>query len=187
MTWSEVEFVPALHGPVCEASMAVVGGKLYFSNPTSRKSRGLLGIRRSEDGGRTWSGAFVLQHERSGGYSSIVAGPLGGGALGGILYEAAAEGSIDFITFPLSLEGPDHSEDSAQPPDYFRVARSAMLFLYGRGGFVAVSSLRALRRSCAEAREAHRMGELPELAVELFASGGGLPTEFVRAPARAFS
>merc|ERR550537_1992449 len=99
MTWGSITFDPVLVGPVCQGSLATMDGHLYFSNPASTRSRSELTVRRSDDGGVTWSRSLVIQPNKSSGYSSLVAD----GAVGGILYEHGAC-EIGFESFPLSLE-----------------------------------------------------------------------------------
>lgn len=102
-TWSKVSYDKMLVGPVCQGSLVAFGGSVFFSNQASATSRSHLTVRRSDDGGRTWKAKLELQEGKSAGYSSLVGGPVGDGAHGGILYESVAPGSIDFMVFPLDL------------------------------------------------------------------------------------
>jgi len=71
-------------------------GPLLFCNP-SADTRSMLTIRRSNDGGRTWSGSFVLEEGPSA-YSCL--GRLSEDTIG-VLYERADR--ISFATLPLKM------------------------------------------------------------------------------------
>jgi len=71
-------------------------GTLLFCNPSSDR-REVLTVRRSEDGGRTWAGSFVLEEGPSA-YSCL--GKLSDTTVG-VLYERADR--ISFATLPLSV------------------------------------------------------------------------------------
>ncbi|MEE2973499.1 MAG: exo-alpha-sialidase [Planctomycetota bacterium] len=100
-TWSTVTRDPALPEPICQASMvAAHGGRvLVFSNPADPAARTNMTIRRSRDGGRTWSRGTTL-HPGPSAYSSLatVGGPEG---LGGFacLYEAGEQHPYEEIRF----------------------------------------------------------------------------------------
>ncbi len=100
-TWGEVVRDPALPEPICQASMVGAhGGRvLVFSNPASETGREKMTVRRSRDGGRTWSKGTVL-HEGPSAYSSLatVGGPKG---LAGFacLYEAGEKHPYEQIRF----------------------------------------------------------------------------------------
>lgn len=90
----------------CQGSMLAVpragakGGEvLFFCNPASDK-REMLTVRRSDDGGATWTASFVLE-EGASAYSSLQL--LGDGRLG-VLYERADR--ISFASIPSHKEGP---------------------------------------------------------------------------------
>jgi len=102
-TWSNITFDQALIGPVCQGSLAAFSGSVYFSNPSSPSSRSHLTVRRSDDGGLTWSSKLEIQEGKSAGYSSLVQGSVGDAEHGGILYESTSPGCIDFATFPLTM------------------------------------------------------------------------------------
>ena len=88
--------------------------QVYFSHCSHPKRRVNLTVLRSQDGGRTWPDAWLVQKHESKGYSSIAQAPVVG-AQGGILFEppkASSEktrgynngkGCIDFTLFPLYL------------------------------------------------------------------------------------
>ena len=84
----------------------LVRGATYFSNPASNTSRSHLTIRKSTDNAATWGKSLLVQTDASEGYSCLVKGAImeGGKATtdGGLLYEAA-DGTIKFVRFPLSL------------------------------------------------------------------------------------
>lgn len=118
LTWGEIEFDPALEGPVCQGSLAKIGGHVYFSNSRSSSDRIRLSVRRSDDEGRRWGRVLQLQEEWSWGYSSLVQAPMGThGDQIGILYEAVnpvdpstgqfveVSGGINFQLIPADLSG----------------------------------------------------------------------------------
>lgn len=113
LSWSKISYDATLIGPVCQGSLASIAASVYFSNPASKSSRSHLTVRKSDDGGRTWPKALLIQEGNSAGYSSLVNGAIDGetGATGGILYESTTQGAIDFTTFPLSF-GDEHAGGS---------------------------------------------------------------------------
>jgi len=106
LTWYDFSFDHALKGPVCQASMAMVGEVLYFVNPDSTSGRSHITVKRSFDLGHNWdSEVYEIQRDVSQGYSSIVQGTVQAGQ-GGVLFESSSTphgGSIDFKTFPLDF------------------------------------------------------------------------------------
>lgn len=100
-SWSEVTRDPALPEPICQASMvASDGGRaLVFSNPANPDGRTNMTVRRSRDGGRTWSRGTVL-HPGPSAYSSLatVGGP-GEPAGFACLYEAGGKHPYEEIRF----------------------------------------------------------------------------------------
>jgi len=100
-TWSVVTMDPALPEPICQASMVAShdGRVLVFSNPANPSGRTNLTIRRSRDGGHTWSKGNVL-HGGPSAYSSLAT--VGGRAgLAGFacLYEAGVNHPYEEIRF----------------------------------------------------------------------------------------
>ena len=79
--------------------IATPGGVLFFCNPASDK-RELLTVRRSDDGGKTWARAMVLE-EGASAYSSLAL--LTDGRLG-VLFERGDR--ISFASIPSHEEGP---------------------------------------------------------------------------------
>lgn len=73
-TWSAIKRHPELPEPICQASMIALddGKLLVFSNPASSDKRVAMTVRKSTDGGRTWSQGHVL-HPGPSAYSSLVA------------------------------------------------------------------------------------------------------------------
>jgi sialidase-1 len=103
LTWTDISYDSALKGPVCQGSLAAFGGHVYFSNPDSTSGRNHLTVKRSDDGGHSWTASYLIQAESSAGYSSLVQGTVGSDEKGGILFESSSNGCIDFKTFPLSM------------------------------------------------------------------------------------
>ncbi|XP_065180744.1 sialidase-1-like [Sycon ciliatum] len=106
-TWTPIRYDPTLISPICQASLAQIESRLYFSNPASTKSRENLTVRVSDDGGTTWIKKTLLVQGGSvwGGYSSLVPDEIGTG-LGGVLYERYSNGkqAISFSAFPLDFD-----------------------------------------------------------------------------------
>jgi len=95
-------FNSGLPEPICEGSMlnyTTPAGKqvLLFANPTSIYARDHIGVRQSFDGGKTWTGAYIVDPGPSA-YSDIVALPNGHI---GIIYEAST--NIQFVSFSYNL------------------------------------------------------------------------------------
>ena len=112
LTWKPPRYDPTLIEPEpqgCQGSMLAVKpphgrgangkGVLFFCNPSSDR-REMLTIRRSDDGGLTWSAAYLLE-ERASAYSSM--GMLADGMLG-VLYERSDR--ISFAKIPSHPHGP---------------------------------------------------------------------------------
>lgn len=97
-TWTDGETDETLVEPVCQASTLYVPesgsspGGLLFSNPAST-AREKMTVRRSEDGGATWSAALELYAGPSA-YSDLV--QLSGGGIG-CLYERGREHPYESI------------------------------------------------------------------------------------------
>lgn len=109
-TWTPHESnLSALTEPTCQASLVniKVGEKpmLLFSNPTVSHARINMGIRYSQDDGKTWSKPLIYDNRRSMGYSCIA---MVDDAHVGVLYETShtngkrGERGIGFIILPLS-------------------------------------------------------------------------------------
>jgi len=98
-TWGEPWSV--VPDPTCMASLVShPDGMLLFSNPNSANTRVALTIRRSSDGGRTWSDGRLLDSRKCG-YSCLTV--LKDGSIG-VLYECGDEHAIEtlaFARFPL--------------------------------------------------------------------------------------
>ncbi len=86
---------PTLVGPVCQGSMLRTGDGLWFAGPSDPKGRRRLAIRRSDDGGATWTEHTVL-HAGGAAYADLVA--LDREAIG-CLFEADGYRSIHFKVF----------------------------------------------------------------------------------------
>ena len=104
-TFGPISFDGPLGNPMCQGSIVSFGGATYFSNPAQITSRSHLMIKKSTDNAATWGKSLLVEAENSAGYSCLVQGGLDGKASteGGLLYEAA-DGSIKFVRFPLSLD-----------------------------------------------------------------------------------
>ena len=108
-TFGPISFDGPIGNPICQGSIVSFGGATYFSSPAQESSRGNLTIKKSTDNAATWGKSLLVQAGNSVGYSCLVKGGISGGpggeasTDGGILYEAA-DGSIKFSRFPLSLD-----------------------------------------------------------------------------------
>ena len=111
-TWQRQRYDPTLIEPEpqgCQGSMLAVPpragapasslGVLFFCNPSSDR-REMLTIRRSDDGGLSWSRAYCLEEGPSA-YSSL--GLTSDGALA-VLYERGDR--ISFAKIPSHVDGP---------------------------------------------------------------------------------
>ena len=76
ITWTEPELDPQLPDPCCQASVICVGDTLYFSNAADSARRVRMTVRKSTDGGYTWSGGTVI-HEGPSAYSDLACLPDG--------------------------------------------------------------------------------------------------------------
>ena len=106
-TFSAPQLDPALVSPQCQASVAVLAGRLFFCNSAEAGARGNLTVRRSAPGGAgsppEWESALLLAEGLTwGGYSSV-AGPLQGGRAGVLAERNDTLGGnvISYTTFPL--------------------------------------------------------------------------------------
>jgi len=91
-TWSS-KAEASLADPGCNAGLARVGERLFFSNPNSPDRRENLTLRVSDDGGKTWSEGKTVCAGNSA-YSSLAVLP--GGDVG-VLYERDDYNEIVFI------------------------------------------------------------------------------------------
>ena len=115
-TFGPISFDGPQSNPLCQGSIVSFGDATYFSAPAQASSRGNLTIKKSTDNTVTWGKSLLVEAGNSEGYSCLVKGAIQGGdgkasTDGGILYEAA-DGTIKFSRFPLSL---DSSTGSAAP------------------------------------------------------------------------
>lgn len=94
LSWTEPVLDPALIEPVCQASLIRVGKQLFFSNPADTK-RVKMTVKRSADGGRTWTTLRVV-HQGHSAYSSLA--EIGRGRIG-LLYERGEAGPYEVIVF----------------------------------------------------------------------------------------
>jgi sialidase-1 len=101
MTWKELRHDPMLLEPICQGSILRVKDNIVlFSNPASLK-REKMTVRMSNDGGRTWPVAKLINPKPSA-YSCLTVLPDG---QIGILYENGESNSYERITFlRFSLE-----------------------------------------------------------------------------------
>ncbi|MCX8157062.1 MAG: glycoside hydrolase [Verrucomicrobiae bacterium] len=102
LTWTGQQHAPELIEPICQASLRRLSwpqgetpGVLLFSNPASTNRRERLTVRASEDDGRSWPWARVVD-DRPAAYSCLAALPDGSGAL---LYEAGDKNPYQAIFF----------------------------------------------------------------------------------------
>ena len=87
-----------LADPGCNAGLAALpNGTLFFTNADSPNKRERLTLKKSVDGGRTWTLVKVL-HAGPAAYSTIV--PIGGRGLG-IFYECGEKDSVERMEFQL--------------------------------------------------------------------------------------
>jgi len=110
-TFGPISFDGPLGNNLCQGSIVSFGDATYFSSPAQLSSRGNLTIKKSTDNTATWGKSLLVEAGNSAGYSCLVKGAIQGGdgkvsTDGGILYEAA-DGSIKFSRFPLSLDSSD--------------------------------------------------------------------------------
>lgn len=98
--WGDVSRDPALPEPICQASMVAIddGRTLVFSNPASETGRVKMTVRRSRDGGRTWSKGIML-HEGPSAYSSLATLDHVDDAIVACLYEAGQDHPYESIRF----------------------------------------------------------------------------------------
>ncbi|MHC4935442.1 MAG: sialidase family protein [Planctomycetota bacterium] len=119
-SWTGQRFEPGLPEPICQASLIAVptvsGVHLHFSNPASDRARERMTLRRSLDGGHTWSTREVL-HSGPSAYSSLTHHPERGVLC---LFEAGEAHPYEAIVLraPPPLPRPTAPETrSAPPPD----------------------------------------------------------------------
>lgn len=99
-TWSDVRLDEALVEPACQASMITAspdnpGDTVLFANPADEAERHKMTLRRSDDGGETWTDGIVI-HEGPAGYSSMTMLP---DRDVGILYERGEENYRETLAF----------------------------------------------------------------------------------------
>ncbi|WCJ59807.1 sialidase family protein [Fontisphaera persica] len=100
LTWTDQRHVPELIEPICQASLRRIAwpegqnpGALLFSNPASTNRRERLTVRLSEDDGRTWPRAQVVD-PRPAAYSCLAAISPTEAA---VLYEAGEKNPYEAI------------------------------------------------------------------------------------------
>ncbi len=96
-TWEKIPCDVPQPAGLCQGSLLSKDGSVYISNPADLRSRSNMTLRRSLDGGRTWSNGIVYDSREGAGYSSLCT--VGGDI--GVLYEGAC-GFHYFMTFPQS-------------------------------------------------------------------------------------
>ena len=107
VTWSKVLHHSSLPEPICQASMVACdqGRTLLFSNPANSKTRTNMRVRRSRDGGRTWSKGVEL-HSGPSAYSSLAVIERGREtARFACLYEAGSTHPYEEIRFRMIDRG----------------------------------------------------------------------------------
>ena len=70
MTWQDFRLDPQLPDPVCQGTVLSAGDTLYFCNAADSKERQTLTLRKSTDGGNTWSRGTVI-HAGLAAYSDL--------------------------------------------------------------------------------------------------------------------
>ena len=171
-TFGPVQYDATLISPQCQASVAVMGGRLFFANSADRDARGNLTVRRAAAGGGgggggapVWEDALLLAPGLTwGGYSSL-AGPLGGaaGRSGGVLAErndSAGGEVISYATVPLFGWPPAPPPppppfqpqvicSPAEPPEWrLDNYRIPALVRTAAGTLIAVAEARTTRLDC---------------------------------------
>jgi hypothetical protein len=106
-TWAPVAFDPTLISPMCQASVALFNGALYFANPADTRVRGDITVRRGVKGGgpTDWASSLLIARGLTwGGYTSM-AGPILNSSMAAILFErnTTAGDVISFSLFPLQF------------------------------------------------------------------------------------
>lgn len=100
LTWESISFDRALLGPVCEGSLAQIGNKTYFANPSRYNSRSRIVVKSSADGGVTWPNERLVTGAATWGYTSLVQGVPGApGGHAGVLFEASGRGQPSEIRY----------------------------------------------------------------------------------------
>lgn len=95
LTWSEPKLDEALIEPVCQGSLILgVDSDLYFSNPASTQRRNLT-VKRSTDGGKTWTSERVVFSGQAA-YSNLI--PMNKGTLG-VVFEHGVQNPYQQISF----------------------------------------------------------------------------------------
>ena len=90
-TWQKLETSPLRQpGNLCQAAMLRVGDTLVFSNPNSGK-RDTMTLRKSTDGGKTWSKGLVYDPRPCAGYSTLCPMRQRGRDYVGVLYEGQSD------------------------------------------------------------------------------------------------
>jgi len=94
-TWSPIEYNNQLPSAVCQGQVLQHEGALYFSGPLEGEGtqRRFIVVRKSVDGGRSWSEDRLVNQNDSWGYSTMV--PMTSSTLG-VLFETAR--GIEFST-----------------------------------------------------------------------------------------
>ena len=95
-TWEKIQCDIPQPVSCCQGAALAADGTLYFSNPASAGRRDNMTLRKSEDGGRTWSAGEVYDARPCAGYSSLCT--VGKDRIG-VLYEGDSDWTY-FISVP---------------------------------------------------------------------------------------
>lgn len=93
ISWQNLRLDSQLPDPVCQGTTLAVGNTLYFCNAADSKERQRLTVRKSTDGGETWSAGTVI-HSGPAAYSDLTLLPDGNIAC---LYEGGERDAYEGI------------------------------------------------------------------------------------------
>ncbi len=100
-SWENLRLDPQLPDPVCQGTTLNVGNTLYFCNAADSRERRRLTLRKSTDGGETWSSGTVI-HAGPAAYSDLTLLPDGRLAC---LFEGGAQDAYEGIFLAVLTQG----------------------------------------------------------------------------------